>query len=448
LKYRSVLLGFVTAALLVLPLSITVYAQEDYLPYDNADVDEVAQMLDRVEFYASECSRFSCPKMDCWGARKLFLGLYNLREFTQLYAFWISRMPQFKTDQFVRVRYQKTADLFGRLNTLLNQSGNPTGGKGSFSNCVLKLRSACGDLTEPPQPNPYLSYYLERLVTFPTGAEPSRGTAKYPDIWPSGLNASLPVILQSRVFLAAFPVPERQESWIETSRLSYRQSEKVELRYSIASCRTSGLRLDLVGVGRDPVFSGDAEDNKETWLSKLVGSDAITITAPRRTGDYELRIYDPDAREIVATTSLSINDPGLSFDLTGTWKTDDGFELTVNRDGDRLVADIKALGRINEVWRYRKFNLGALFWRASSEGLTDDGRAIYEVYCPRDLPPDVDSHWTFFTLTMESTDSFTIPWSTCRVSPDQSGGLVRLWRVRPKNADKLTPNSTQDRTDN
>lgn len=297
-------LRLLAATMLVCALSVFASGQDDLFPPDNKDIDEIAQMLDRVEYYATECSRYSCPKLDCFTARKSYEGLFQIRYNSQLLAFWISKTPGFERSTSAQKRYEKVRSLFRRLDRLIGDSANSR----NFSNCLVKLGPACGDLIVAPKlPDRYDDFVLPYAkVTFPDGGEPSEGTAEHPDFWAAGVAVYWDAVNRSRVFLSLFPFPEPEESRIETDKRIYGAKQEAAIQYYVSRCCTTRLKLFVTRAGAGPTSRGAREDNPETWKKEISRFETFNIRVPARSGEYELRLYDPEARKVIAFAPFSV----------------------------------------------------------------------------------------------------------------------------------------------
>lgn len=303
-RIRDLLLRLMVAVVLSFGIPELASAQDDYLPPDNEDIDEVAQMLDRVEYYSTECGRYTCPLLDCFTARKAYEDLFHLRRNSRFLAFWLSKIPQFEESDQAKARYQKVAAIFRRLDSLL---GGSTSSK-NMSNCLLKLRPACGDLTaEPKLSDRYGDFIMPYArVTFPEGEEPSKGTAENPDLWKAGIEVYTDAVKRSRIFLAAFPFPQLEESWIELDRRAFKTKEESEVRYYISRCCTTQLRFVITRPGARPLDQGEKGDNSGIRKKEITRFDSITVRMPARSGEYELRLYDPETRSVIAFAAFTV----------------------------------------------------------------------------------------------------------------------------------------------
>ena len=448
-KAKSLLLPLISVALMLAVSAPIVLAQDEYLPPDDLDIEPVAQMLDRVEFFARECTRYKCPKLDCNTAGELHRQLYVLRKEAQLYAFWFSKTPEFSRVERAKTRYQKVTAIFRRLDGLLRQGAVQHGGASSFANCLLKLSPACGKLLDNPERDGITSALLiggkrglardrarERRyipdyeqVKFTSSGEPLDGTANHPEVWRRGVDVYLQALKRNSFFLATFPVPERDEMWVEISKRSFYPSEKISVRYSTNRCCGNRLMLQFFSGDRMRDYLPLKLDRREREIDRP-DSETAVIIAPETPGEYELRLSDPDIPNDFAFAEFEVRVPAPNLDLVGKWKTDDGLEVAVSRNGDELVGRISKLGKINDIRKSRRLAVGAQLWRVFSEDPSEDGLTRYRFLCHPDLASAGGTEWHSFEVTMESLDSFLFPSTTCRISPLQTNGLVRLSRVR------------------
>ncbi len=473
-RVKGLLLLLISVSILLAAFSSITFAQDEYLPPDDLDIEEITQMVGRVKFYAGQCTRYKCPKLDCNSASEIHRKLYLLRRETQLYAFWISKTPDYQRVERAKARYAKVTVLFRLLNALLRQGGarvdellwqddvrSPV--VASFANCLLKLTPACGDLLKDPEREEFTAIFLmsnpefarEKVdvfkyrhlldyeqVKFTSSGEPSEGTANHPEAWRAGVENYLRKLRKDSLFLATFPILETDELWVELERRYFLPKEKIEVRYSTTSCCSETLKLTVVSGDRTISYL-TLKPDRSKWHYERREPETAAIAAPETAGEYELRLFDPEKPNDFVYTQFEVQAPAPGPELFGRWRTDDGLEVLINRDGDRFVGNITALGKINELDYELDFKPGELIWRnVSLDSILDDGRGKYKAECfiPKKpdpfqnrIPPEwrqTVEEWFSFEFTMDSSDSILLDRSSCLVSPEQLKGFVRLWRVQ------------------
>ncbi|QQS39942.1 MAG: hypothetical protein IPM63_11240 [Acidobacteriota bacterium] len=353
--------------LLPFVLAISVSGQTDLIPENDSDLEMLDDSLQKFEAQVFQCKSVSCPDLKCEVANSIWDSVSNGRDWLKLYAFWISRLSDFRSNSRAQERYSKASSIVERMTALVGNGEFDRSNSSALNSCIFKLEPSCGEMWSIRKrfasPTRCSSFYCK--VVFPSSGEPSEGTASQPERWREALE-----YLSSRIPRSMLSPPGlsfEQDFWIEYAPGRAMAGISHDATVSVSRCDPKGQELTLVPANIPRTGPVRPDQRLFSKQFETGGEQDLRFVAPYFPGAVEFRLQDLRTGYQLAFAPVLIDTP---IDVKGKWISNKGEEIEIVRSAG-LISAYPAKGRVRN----------ALIWDIEVTGVDRSGTQSFSATC-------------------------------------------------------------------
>lgn len=390
----------VTLILFLLALFGFASGQSGLLPDYDTDLEIADNDLQELELQVFQCQTISCPNVSCYSAYAIWRSVADSRDSLRIYAFWLSKIPDFRSNLRAQERYAKSNALIDRMSALIGNGEFDQQNPSKLGSCLSKLRPTCGEWwnqRNKSSSRKSCNTFVCKVV-FPSTGEPSEGTASQPERWREALEAysqrfglrigSHSGLVYEEDLWIEYPLEKAVAGIPRNARLMASQCSPQEQEIVLVPANSSRSAFD---GSAPPLFSKRIQKGGEQWISFIV---------EEYTGPAEIRLVDVKSGSQLAFAPVFFE---TVVDLKGKWISDKGEEIEILVSGGSLAA-----------YPARGQNRKALFWDIRVSGVDKSGSQSFSATCLANR--DDREHSTIMRLFEVQQGEILLNRSDCKVS--------------------------------